>query len=661
MFAEIYLSLPVDKPFHYEIPEGLADKARVGMRSEVPFGSRKVIGFITKIVQDTSIENVKPILSLYDNEVVLTEKMFKLAEWLSQNYMCSYGEALSCILPASIRPPKRPPKPKDKDKDKEMKADIKPVLNVEQQDVTNQIIESAKQNKPDIFCLHGITSSGKTEVYLNSIEEVLKLGKSAIYLLPEISLTPQFISIVENRFPGLVGVWHSRLSAGKRYLTWEKARKAEIKILLGARSCIFAPFTNLGLIIMDEEHEPTYKQDQKPQYQTREIVDVLAKINNAVAVFGSATPSLEVYYRAKQGQYKLLEMNERVDKRELPKVTLVDVTQIPSKARVITKELALALTRILARREQAIVFLNRRGFSPGVSCPKCGNVWQCPRCSVSLVYHKTSNDLRCHYCGYTHPWPGECPTCKNKELSVFGIGTQKVEQELHQLFPQARVFRLDRDTASSHEVYHRAYQEFKNENYDILLGTQMVAKGFDFPRVTLVGVIDADTALYLPDFRSAERTFQLITQVAGRSGRSSLGGEVIVQTRYPNHYALLASKDHDYHEFYDQEINNRRQMDYPPFSRLANILVRASKEEKAIELINKISGDLNDFKEKNVFKYDILGPTPAAHSKLRRLFRWQVLLKGNSEEILLASKNIRNYYIPRGIFVSIDIDPQNVL
>jgi primosomal protein N' (replication factor Y) len=660
MFAEIYLALPVDKPFHYSIPQSLLDKVKPGMRVEIPFGSRKAIGFVTSVVESTPVENVKEILSLVDNEVVVNDKMYELAEWLSKNYMCSFGEALACILPSSIRPPKRLPKA-EKPLDNIVLPNAKPTLNDWQKEVVDKIVAAAKAGSSDVFCLHGVTSSGKTEVYLHAIEEVIKIGKSAIFLLPEISLTPQFICIVENRFPGLVGVWHSRLSAGKRYKTWEKARTGVIKIMLGTRSGLFAPFSNLGLIIMDEEHEPTYKQDQKPQYQSREVVEAQTKIHNAVAVMGSATPSLEVYYKAKQGIYKLLEMNERIDQRALPKVTLVDIANMPVKSKIISKELHLALTKILARREQAIIFLNRRGFSPGVSCPKCGNVWQCPRCSVSLVYHKPENNLRCHYCNYTHPWPGICPTCKNKDLSVYGIGTQKVEQELNNMFPQSKIFRLDKDTASSHEVYHKAYQEFKDENYDILIGTQMVAKGFDFPRVTLVGVIDADTALYLPDFRAAERTFQLITQVAGRSGRSSLGGEVVVQTHYPGHYALLAAKDHNYTEFYDKEIVNRKQMNYPPFSRLANILVRASKEEKAIELINRVNEDLKAFRDKNGFKYDILGPTPAAHSKIRRLFRYQVLIKGSSDEVLLAARTIRNYYVPKGIFVSIDVDPQNVL
>jgi primosomal protein N' (replication factor Y) len=431
--------------------------------------------------------------------------------------------------------------------------------------------------------------------------------------------------------------------------------------MLGARSVVFAPLKNLGLIIVDEEHEPSYKQDQKPAYQTRDVAIQRGKIANAVVLFGSATPSLEVYYSAQKGDVRLLELRERIVNRPLPAIRIVDPQQRHKHSKILSEPLMTSLTRVLARREQSIVFLNRRGFAPGVMCQKCNSIWQCPQCSVSLVYHKDPEKLHCHYCDFQQPWPGICPACGSKELTIFGVGTQKVEEEMKKLFPQARIFRLDRDTASKKGVYETIYEDFKQENVDILLGTQMVAKGFDFPRVTLVGVIDADTALYLPDFRSAERTFQLITQVAGRSGRGDLGGEVVVQSKHPEHYALAAAVDHDYHRFYRQEIQFREQLRYPPFCRLTNFLVRSKKEEKAAEAATFIGNLLQEYKNNEFSHLDILGPTQAARYKMYNFFRWQILVKGDISTLLTVGAKIKDQPLPSGVLLSIDVDPQDTL
>ncbi len=659
MFAEVVLSLPLDKAFHYSIPEHLKDKIKPGSRVTVPFGSKHIPGFVTALTESSPVRDVKPIAGVIDDEPVFDQRTLELARWISYQYLCSLGEALGAIVPIRIQIPKRAQAESENTVLPEPSRP--PVFTPTQRTALDSIEGKIVSKEYGTFVLHGVTSSGKTEVYLAAMAKALELNRSAIYLLPEISLTPQFINIVRKRFPGGVGVWHSKLTVTEKFWTWEAARQGKIKIMLGARSAVFAPFRELGLIIVDEEHEPTYKQEQKPAYHTREVAVKRSQLSASVCVFGSATPSLETYWRAKTGEYTLLEMHERVDSRALPPVELIDLRPIRTKYRMITRPLHEAITKTLAKREQAIIFLNRRGFSPGITCPKCGNVWECPRCSVSLVYHKVGENLQCHYCNYKHDWPAVCPTCKNTDLSVFGIGTQKVEAELIKLFPQAKVFRLDRDTAAKKDVYHKAYEDFKNENYDILIGTQMVSKGFDFPRVTLVGVIDADTALHLPDFRAAERTFQLITQVAGRSGRSDLGGEVIVQTCYPDHYAMLAAKDHDYRTFYNKEIDFRRQINYPPFSRLVNIMVRAAKEEKAIESINKIYDDLLMFMATTKKKIELLGPTPCAHIKLKRLFRWQVLVKGDAETVLEAAHAIRSYYLPKGVLLNIDVDPYAVL
>jgi primosomal protein N' (replication factor Y) len=530
-----------------------------------------------------------------------------------------------------------------------------------QKDAIERINSAIAAKTASSFMLYGITGSGKTEVYLSAIAEALKNERSVIFLLPEISLTPQFIEVVKKRFPGVVGIWHSKLTASLRFATWDKARNGEIKIMLGARSVVFAPLKNLGLIIVDEEHEPSYKQEQKPSYHTREAALERARINNAVTVFGSATPSMELYHKAKTGGIELIELPQRVANRPLPKVNIVDSILLHKRSKILSEAAVAALTKTLARREQAIFFLNRRGFSPGVMCRKCGKVWECPHCSVSLVYHKSPAGLKCHYCDYSIPWPGVCPACASNDVSIFGIGTQKVEEELKKLFPQARVVRLDKDTTSKAGVYEKAYNDFKEENFDILLGTQMVAKGFDFPRVTLVVVVDADTALYLPDFRASERTFQILTQVAGRSGRSSLGGEVIIQTRHPEHYVLDAAKQHDYKKFFNIEIEFRKELGYPPFGSVVNIVCRSKNEEKAKEAADAAAVSLNAMKQAEGMAFEILGPSAASRNKLYGYFRWQLILKGKRDVLLSVSKKLKDAGVPSGVLMSVDVDPQSLL
>jgi primosomal protein N' (replication factor Y) len=431
--------------------------------------------------------------------------------------------------------------------------------------------------------------------------------------------------------------------------------------MLGARSALFAPFADIGLIIIDEEHEPTYKQEQKPTYRTHEVALERARLNNAVVIFGSATPSLETYAAAKEGRFTLVEMLQRIDGRGMPPVRMIDCRNKAMARRIITPPLSEALMRVLARREQAIVFLNRRGFSSGIMCQSCGHVIQCPHCSISLVYHRNPEKLRCHYCDHQRDMGGSCPQCKSTYFTIFGLGTQKVEEELKCMFPQGRVVRLDRDTAAKKGAYQEVYEGFKEENFDILLGTQMIAKGFDFPRVTLVGVVDADTALYLPDFRAAERTFQLITQVAGRAGRGALAGEVVVQSRHPEHYALTAAAHHDYAAFYNQEIEYRRQMKYPPFTRLINVLIRGRNEEKVEGITATLCDELIRWQEHTKIPVDILGPTPAARTKIQTYFRWQILLKGDPVSVMKAATEARKYNLPSGIIMTIDVDPQDTL
>jgi len=663
IYAEIVLNLPLEKSFHYRIPPALLAKARPGMRVEVPFGPKRLSGFIIGLIADCAVANPRDILSLPDDEPVITTELMALARWISANYLCSIGEALGSIIPAALKTPKKYLKIPFQEPGAKASNIYTPspfALTTTQKEAVLNIKASIDSKKHEVFMLYGITGSGKTEVYLSAIAETLAAGRSAAFLLPEISLTPQFISIVKNRFPGVVGLWHSKISAGEKYASWDRARKGEIKIMLGARSAVFAPLQDIGLIIVDEEHEPSYKQEQKPAYHTRDVAVERARINGAIAIFGSATPSLETFHKAKEGKIKFLELPVRIDNRPLPKVRLIDSSLLHKKSKILSSAMVEAIEKVLARREQAIVFLNRRGFSPGVMCRHCGNVWQCPSCSVSLVYHKAPEGLRCHYCDYHQAWPGICPSCKSNDIAIFGVGTQKVEEELKKIFPQGKILRMDKDTTRKAGVYEQAYKDFKEENFDILLGTQMVAKGFDFPRVTLVAVVDADTALYLPDFRSSERTFQILTQVAGRSGRSSLGGEVVIQTRHPEHYVLKAAEKHDYLSFYKQELEFRRELRYPPFSEIVNIILRSKKDEKAKEAAAEAELLLRAIKDSGA-SFEILGPGPASREKLHGYFRWQIILKGSKDTLMDAAKAVKGKDFSSGVLVSVDIGPQSML
>jgi primosomal protein N' (replication factor Y) len=661
LFAEIALPVPLNKTFHYSIPGALQGKVIEGVRVTVPFGRRTMTGFVVSTLSNSDVAGTKDIISVVDESPFVLPALFSLAKWISHNYLCSLGEALATVASLKLRPPKRPKKT-NQPVIQLPAATVAPVLEQQQRLAVNTIFAAVDARHFEPFLLRGVTGSGKTEVYLALIERVIAQGRSCIFLIPEISLTAQFVGIVQRRFPGVVGVWHSRVTDGEKYLTWQAAREGRIKVMLGARSALFAPFCDTGLIIIDEEHEPTYKQEQKPAYHTRDVAMELGRLCKAAVVLGSATPALESYYLAENKALTLLELDQRINERPLPEVKILDIKLMPKNYKVISQSLAGAMTRVLARREQAIVFLNRRGFSPSIICNACGNVWQCPNCSISLVYHKNPEGLQCHYCGHKRGNPDICPACKSRDISVFGVGTQKVEEELKRLFPQARIFRLDADTASKKGVYQQAYDDFRNEQFDILLGTQLVAKGFDFPRVTLVGVIDADTALALPDFRSAERTFQLITQVAGRSGRDVLSGEVIIQTRHPEHYALRAARKHDFLDFYRQELEFRRQLVYPPFCSLLNILVRGLNECRVMETAQAIHDHIAVQAKKLNERIDILGPTPASRSKLQGFFRWQLLLKGKRPSLIAVTKEIaESGQLPPGIQLLIDVDPQDTL
>ena len=524
------------------------------------------------------------------------------------------------------------------------------------------------KNPAHTFLLHGVTGSGKTEIYLQAIAHALKQGKGAIVLVPEISLTPQTVERFKARFSSgklqtLVAVLHSHLSAGERHDEWHKIRQGRARIVIGARSAIFAPVEPLGLIIVDEEHEHTYKQEEAPRYHARDVAIMRGQMENAVVVLGSATPSLESYYNCQQGKFTLLELPERVDDQKMPYVRVVDMRQSVRDGKgppIFSPQLKEAITQRLERGEQTILFLNRRGYSSSLQCPKCGYVANCPNCSVSLTYHRTDQKLACHICGHVEKVPSVCPepSCKNPAIRFAGTGTQKVEDILGKLFPQARVKRMDADTMKRKDDYRLVLGDFRAGKIDILVGTQMIAKGLHFPNVTLVGIIYADMALHQPDFRAGERTFQLLTQVAGRAGRGDVEGEVFVQAFTPFHPSIQYARRHDFAGFYGQEMEFREQLKYPPFSRVALLTLKGRNEEKvkfsADHLKRELEKKLKGFKD-----LVIAGPAPAPLLRAENFYRHQIMLRTRAMSRLSRelAQIIQSLTLPEDVSLVVDIDP----
>ena len=513
--------------------------------------------------------------------------------------------------------------------------------------------------------LYGVTGSGKTHVYVKSIEKTLEAGKSAIVLVPELALTPQAVRQFRAHFGDLVTVLHSGLSPGERFDSWRRTRAGDYRIVVGARSAVFAPLSNLGLIVIDEEHEPSYKQfDDPPLYHARDVAVVRARMVNAVTVLGSATPSLETYANTRNGKFACCRLTSRVDRRPLPGVRIVDMREERRLGRlsVFSSPLAARIGDRLERKEQIILFLNRRGFSPFVQCYDCGHALSCPHCSVTMTYHADSLFMRCHYCDHRDQAPEVCPKCRSDSIGYRGVGTQRVEEELKEQYPKARIVRMDMDTTSRKGAHQDIFHRVLNREADILLGTQMVAKGFDFPNVTLVGVISADISLNLPDFRASERTFQLLTQVAGRTGRGELGGEVIVQTYSQAHHSVACAQTHDYESFFTREIADRKALGYPPFGRMVGILFQGEQDEYVMrearrfaELLGKQPGALN-----------ILGPAPPVIARVRNQYRWQIIVRSShSARLRDAVRRVRMHWERaadnRRVHLKVDVDPVGLM
>ena len=677
-----------------------------------------VIKIINEI-EDNNYE-VKDILEVIDNEEVLNLELLKLGEYISSKTLCSMITAYQTMLPKALKANhKVAMKPKNEviavlNKDvseiyeyisfcsykkqveilksiiengsvKVVSSNVSSItslankgliktlsrevyryndkaienkhtvfLNEEQSKVVKEVIDNLNTN--NTYLLKGVTGSGKTEVYMHIIKEVIDRGMQAIMLVPEISLTPQIVSRFRQRFNNEVAVLHSGLSDGERYDEYRKIKKGLVKIVVGARSAIFSPFQNLGVIIIDEEQVTSYKQENNPRYHTRDVALFRCKYHNCPLVLGSATPSLESYARAKKGVYKLLTLNKRANNKLMPEIRIVDMKkEIRNNYHNISLELENAIKEKLDKKEQIIILLNRRGYSSMLTCKDCGEVIKCPNCDISLTYHKTSNTLRCHYCGYGTKVQDTCPSCYGRSLTMYGLGTEKLEEELVKKF-NARVVRMDLDTTTSKKAHSKIIKDFLDQKYDILVGTQMIAKGLDFPNVTLVGVINADASLNIPDFRSSEYTYQLLSQVSGRSGRDKKEGIVIIQTLNPEHYSIKYAKDHDYDGFFNYEMSIRKKLGYPPYYYLTLIKILSRDYQLCMKEANKVG----EFLRKNLpSDVIVLGPSIASTFKVNNIYHFQCIIKYKKEddikEVLRTIDNI--YKVNTKVRIEMDIDP----
>lgn len=539
-----------------------------------------------------------------------------------------------------------------------------PVLNDAQQRAVEQIRAAFASPRPsdNTVLLHGVTGSGKTEVYMQAIQLARDAGRGTIVLVPDIALTPQTVSRFRQRFGQNIAVLHSRLSQGERYDEWTRIQHGQADVVVGARSAVFSPVKNLGMIVIDEEHETSYKQDETPRYHARDVAKARLAQTNGLLIVGSATPALETYYKAQRGEIRCVTLPERIQNKALPRIEVVDMREelLAGNRTMFSRSLQQQLQDVLSRKEQAIVLLNRRGFATFMLCRSCGYVPRCKACGVSLTLHKAPLGLRCHYCGFWARPSKTCPQCTGPYLRSFGVGTQQVEAALRETFPKAVILRMDRDTTARKGAHERILHQFANKQADILVGTQMVAKGLDFPDVTLVGVVNADTALNFPDFRAAERTFQLLTQVAGRAGRGQEPGHVTLQTYTPDHYAIEAAKDHAYNGFVEQELSFRKQTGYPPFATLVRVVFRGEEEKDVIAAANAMGQIVHDEKLPDM---DIVGPSAAPLSRLKGKTRWHMLLKGPYATVMHAVRSMakEKETLANGVQIAIDVDPLSLL
>lgn len=666
--VQVAVPLPVAGSFTYRLPEHLISRAQPGMRVQVPFRNRTITGFVVDDEADDINGQPKEVIELLDSKPVLSNHLLRLGKWMSDYYFSSWGEALQNMLPKyflSTRSANRsqmegeikpPPAPVDKPAAIELNAE-----QVKAFSVLEGLIAEKKFHEVFLF---GVTGGGKSELYIRAIKEVLKQGRSVICLVPEIALTEQIKRFFIHHFHDQLEILHSKLTDRDRWNAWERIRAEEKRVVLGARSAVFAPAPHLGLIIMDEEQEGSYKQDQTPRYHAREVARWRARDLNALFLMGTATPTLETMYRVKNGDTTMLTLTKRFDGREMPIVKIIDLKQaqeISKKNIIISSQLERAIEEALGSKHGVLLLLNRRGFSTHIRCLQCHDVLNCPNCAVCLTYHQETDEALCHYCNHHIKVPSVCAKCKHPFFKFGGIGTEKVESETARLFPNAKVARLDRDTTRKRGAHEQILARFRSGEVDILIGTQMIAKGFDFPHVTLVGVVNADTGLLLPDFRSAERTFQLLAQMAGRSGRGKHKGTVLIQTYSPEHYAIRYASKHEFTGFFSEELERRRTLAYPPFKRFVNIMFRGKNEKDVYETSFKVAKTFEHILKGE--SIELIGPAPLPLYRLRGHYRWHFMLRADEFESkqTLIRKALTESKAKKGVHLAVDADPMTIL
>ena len=716
-----YGAKAVDRYFTYIIPDRLKDKIGIGYRVVVSFNNRNIEGFVMDIYDKYDGEyELKEIKDVCDDYPVINKEMMYLGNEIQKNILCSKISIFQAMLPKALKAQYKtnidikmnryivlnvsyeeankyinscryPNQVKILEdliiNDKVLVTNLSSSINtlvkngiikfiyeetnryqahmsgkykkVELNSMQEEVVKAVDLTHHETYLLYGITGSGKTEVYMELIDKVVNNGKSAIMLVPEISLTPQIVDRFVTRFGDNIAILHSGLSDTEKYDEYRKIREGKVKIVVGARSAIFAPLDNLGIIVIDEEHTATYKQDNNPRYHARDVAIMRGKYHNAPVLLGSATPSLESFARAKKGVYQMLTLNKRASGGMLPNVKIIDMKNEVKKGNfILSSILKEKIKEKIDKKEQVILLLNRRGYSSMLTCRDCGYVLKCPNCDISLTYHKSSNTNRCHYCNYSIKNVNVCPECGSNNIKDYGLGTEKLEEELNKEF-KARVIRMDVDTTSRKGMHEKIIEDFGEHKYDILLGTQMIAKGLDFPLVTLVGVINADSGLNIPDFRSAENTFGLLSQVSGRAGRSNLAGEVIIQTYNPEHYSIQLAKNHDYETFYQEEMKLRAMLKYPPYYYITLVNITSRNYEEGFKQANKIG----DFLKKNVSNGTIvLGPSMANVFKINNVYHYQCIIKYKYDDKLnqVLTKVDEVYKTNNMVDVSIDVNPLRV-